>query len=244
LKSAASIQREAPALAFRDNEERIRNGFEIQKRERALFIEYFGTDEVLAEGKDLNDLWSGFMGFRLKKHDKPVPAGYTAPQMEFPKSLLKSRDVGIVFEEGTGQHYLINYGLVLDIFRNPEESKIRRYEDEIMVYLEDDSISPAILKRIFSRFPQNAEFIIRKILKRPEFDLQRDFDLLMDEFKPSFKERRIYPQVLPMSQRMVRALRPEMDQTREQRGKIGRNAPCPCGSGKKYKRCCGKGEEG
>ena len=22
-------------------------------------------------------------------------------------------------------------------------------------------------------------------------------------------------------------------------GKIGRNEPCPCGSGKKYKRCCG-----
>jgi preprotein translocase subunit SecA len=23
--------------------------------------------------------------------------------------------------------------------------------------------------------------------------------------------------------------------------KIGRNAPCPCGSGKKYKKCCGAG---
>lgn len=22
--------------------------------------------------------------------------------------------------------------------------------------------------------------------------------------------------------------------------KVGRNAPCPCGSGKKYKQCCGK----
>ncbi|MBT7153787.1 MAG: SEC-C domain-containing protein, partial [Deltaproteobacteria bacterium] len=22
--------------------------------------------------------------------------------------------------------------------------------------------------------------------------------------------------------------------------KIGRNQPCPCGSGKKYKKCCGK----
>ncbi|MBN2728108.1 MAG: SEC-C domain-containing protein [Bacteroidales bacterium] len=21
---------------------------------------------------------------------------------------------------------------------------------------------------------------------------------------------------------------------------VGRNAPCPCGSGKKYKRCCGR----
>jgi len=24
--------------------------------------------------------------------------------------------------------------------------------------------------------------------------------------------------------------------------KIGRNDPCPCGSGKKYKNCCGKGK--
>jgi len=24
------------------------------------------------------------------------------------------------------------------------------------------------------------------------------------------------------------------------RGKIGRNDPCPCGPGKKYKRCCGQ----
>jgi hypothetical protein len=25
-------------------------------------------------------------------------------------------------------------------------------------------------------------------------------------------------------------------------GKVGRNEPCPCGSGKKYKKCCGKGD--
>jgi preprotein translocase subunit SecA len=29
-------------------------------------------------------------------------------------------------------------------------------------------------------------------------------------------------------------------QVRRQGEKIGRNDPCPCGSGKKYKRCCGK----
>jgi preprotein translocase subunit SecA len=26
---------------------------------------------------------------------------------------------------------------------------------------------------------------------------------------------------------------------RRQGEKVGRNAPCPCGSGKKYKKCCG-----
>ena len=33
--------------------------------------------------------------------------------------------------------------------------------------------------------------------------------------------------------------RPENAQVRKKR-KIGRNEPCPCGSGKKYKRCCGR----
>jgi len=32
---------------------------------------------------------------------------------------------------------------------------------------------------------------------------------------------------------------PEYEQVVRDGGKIGRNAPCPCGSGKKYKKCCG-----
>lgn len=31
-----------------------------------------------------------------------------------------------------------------------------------------------------------------------------------------------------------------MDEQQHKKKKIGRNEPCPCGSGKKYKRCCGK----
>jgi len=240
LQRAASIQREHPEFAFRDNEERIRRGFEMQHKDRALFIDYFGADEMLTEGRDLNGLWSGFLEFKLSLYDGLVPAGYRPPKLVFPKNLVKKRDVGIVFEEATGLHYLINYGLVLDVFRDPDESKIRRFEEEIMIYLEEDSIPPGILQRIFSRFPQNAEFVIRMILDRPDFNLERDFDSLMDEYKPSLKGRRIYPQMLPMSDRMVKALRPEMNQQREPETRVGRNAPCPCGSGKKYKKCCGK----
>jgi len=31
-----------------------------------------------------------------------------------------------------------------------------------------------------------------------------------------------------------------MPKTKIAEDKIGRNEPCPCGSGKKYKKCCGK----
>jgi len=240
LKIVGSLQMKHPEFAFRDNEERIRRGFELQKKDRELFIEYFRSDEVLTEGRKLPALAAEFMDYRLSKLAKPLPEGYKPPEMHFPKGLLKSKDVGIVFDELSGQHYLVNYGIILNVFQSPDEVKIQRYKRDILTYLEDQTISPYVLKRLFFRFPQNAEFIIRKILDRPEFCLEKDFDSLMDEFKPSFKGKRIYPYILPMSPRFVKVMRPELDRTKEYGQKVGRNDPCPCGSGKKYKKCCGK----
>jgi len=240
LKVIARLQMEHPEFAFRDNEERIRQGFELQEEDRRLFIEYFGSDEVLTEGGKLSALEAGFMDYRLKNRDKPIPEGYKPPTMKFPKGLLESKDVGIVFNELTGQHYLVNYGIILNVFQNPDESKIQRYRKHILTYLEDQTISPYVLKRLFFRFPQNTELIIRQVLNRPKFNLERDFDSLMDEFKPSFKGKRIYPYILPMSHKLAEIVRQEPQGKKENEQKVGRNAPCPCGSGKKYKKCCGK----
>jgi hypothetical protein len=135
---------------------------------------------------------------------------------------------------------LVNYGIILNVFQSPDEVKIQRYKRDILTYLEDQTISPYVLKKLFFKFPQNAEAIIRKILNRPEFNLERDFDSLMDEFKPSFKDKRIYPYVLPVSNKYVNAIRPELDPKKGSGKKLGRNDPCPCGSGKKYKKCCGR----
>jgi hypothetical protein len=240
LKVVASFQMKHPELAFRDNEEKIRKGFELQEKDRELFIEYFGSDEVLTEGKKLPELAAKFMDYRLSKVEKPLPERYKPPEMHFPKELLKSKDVGIVFNELSGQHYLVNYGIILNVFQNPDEVKIQRHKRDILIYLEDQTISPYVLKRLFFRFPQNAEAIIRRILNRTEFCLEKDFDSLMDEFKPSFKGKRIYPYILPMSHKFVEAMRSELDSRKGNEKKVGRNDPCPCGSRKKYKKCCGR----
>jgi len=239
LKRVAQLQMKHPQFAFRDNEERIRRGFELQKEDRELFLEYFGSDEVLTEGRKLPDLAAEFMDYRLSKIEKPLPEGYKPPEMSFPKGLLKSKDVGIVFDELSGQQYLVNYGIILNVFQSPDEVKIQRHKGDILTYLEDQTISPYVLKKLFFKFPQNTEAIIRKILNRPEFCLEKDFDSLMDEFKPSFKGKRIYPYILPMSHKFVEAMTSELDLKKGNRKKVGRNAPCPCGSGRKYKRCCG-----
>lgn len=210
LKRVAELQMKNPQFAFRDNEEKIRKGFELQKKDRELFIEYFGSDEVLTKGEKLPALASEFMNYRLSKIEKPLPEGYKTPEMHFPKALLRSKDVGIVFDELSGQHYLVNYGIILSVFQSPDELKIQRYKRDILKYLEDKTISPHVLRKLFFKFPQNAEFIIRKTLDRHEFSLEKDFDSLMDEFKPSFRGKRIYPYVLPMSPKFVKAMKPEL----------------------------------
>lgn len=35
-------------------------------------------------------------------------------------------------------------------------------------------------------------------------------------------------------------LPPPVQPIHKEKAEIGRNDPCPCGSGKKYKKCCGK----
>jgi len=35
-------------------------------------------------------------------------------------------------------------------------------------------------------------------------------------------------------------LPPPVEPIRSSEAEVGRNDPCPCGSGKKYKKCCGK----
>jgi len=239
LKRVAQLQMKHPQFAFRDNEEKIRGGFELQKKDRELFVEYFGSDEVLTEGRKLPALATEFMNYRMSKNEKPLPEGYKPPEMHFPKGLLESKDVGIIFDELSGQHYLVNYGIILNVFQSPDQLKIQRYKRDILTYLEDKTISPHVLRRLLFKYPQNAEFVIRQILDRPEFSLEKDFDSLMDELKPSFRGKRIYPYILPMSPKFVKAMKPELYQKKKGEPKVGRNDPCPCGSGKKYKKCCG-----
>lgn len=70
-------------------------------------------------------------------------------------------------------------------------------------------------------------------LKRRFFKLEYKYD------GSNFLER--YPEERPMRLRGVRIHDGERPFVRDGK-KIGRNAPCPCGSGKKFKRCCmGKG---
>ena len=59
----------------------------------------------------------------------------------------------------------------------------------------------------------------------------------IDEIRRSCAED--IPHVLPALRKFAQIRSEEGIGTNRQSPKIGRNEPCPCDSGKKYKRCCG-----
>ena len=62
-----------------------------------------------------------------------------------------------------------------------------------------------------------------------------NLDAIQDEDAPLDTDENPIPLV-----EFLRA-RPSIQPAHRESKKIGRNDPCPCGSGKKYKKCCGTG---
>jgi len=66
----------------------------------------------------------------------------------------------------------------------------------------------------------------------PKFEPAEDFEQRLDEAAAQL------PRTILLL-RKIAQLRENRPSTMATRTKVGRNDPCPCGSGKKYKRCCG-----
>lgn len=81
-----------------------------------------------------------------------------------------------------------------------------------------------------NRIPEAITFFARRVLGAPVDDADQAFDALERQSGPEQQE----PATLALPSPPLTVSQPASPtQT-----KIGRNEPCPCGSGKKYKRCC------
>ena len=73
---------------------------------------------------------------------------------------------------------------------------------------------------------------IRKSLQTGEMDIE--------DFRKQIRTTELPSEAMHFDLlRQLADIKPPITQPEKQK-KVGRNDPCPCGSGKKYKRCCGK----
>ncbi|MBN1353204.1 MAG: preprotein translocase subunit SecA [Candidatus Omnitrophica bacterium] len=105
------------------------------------------------------------------------------------------------------------------------------YQHEAFAMFADliKTIDESIVERVFKTFAVEERFKEGVFKKEEEILIHEEYSAL-DKAVDSATG----PQVMP-------DMRPGLDRTyKRETPKVGRNDPCPCGSGLKYKKCCGK----
>lgn len=248
-----------PELVYLDNPEKQK---EIESEVANIyqsFIEFFGQDEVVTTNKFADDLIGLFndyaesgekadfsdkiqlpeaLGFFNVKEFNNSYSNFLENSLGGFSSHEETYDVGIIFDKELGMYAVPFYGTFNKIFEVENVTEITNYDKCVEYFLTNDKISANILKKVASKHKNFME-VINKILKN-NYKLED----LLKTYKNRYQENKIYSSttVLYKSKAFSQTLgiieefeeKPQIDTTN-----VGRNDPCPCGSGKKFKKCCG-----
>lgn len=255
---------ENPELAYQDNPEKQA---ELEAEIEALykkFVEFFGTDEVITTSKFADDVIGAYnefveLGTRAEIQDKLCEpetfkffnvSEFNNSYGNFLENSLggfsaheELYDVGIVYDRELGLYAVPFYKTFTKIFEAKDYKTVEGYEECLKFFLENDKLSANLIKRVAAKFPDFMDRV-NEILKSG-FTL----DGLLQQYKPQYLEKKIFSptSVLYKSKAFANTLGIIEEEEEEKSelpanidfSNVGRNDPCPCGSGKKFKKCCG-----
>lgn len=249
-----------PELVYFDNPEKQK---EIEKNVKEIydkFIKFFGKDEVVTTNKFADDLIGAFNDFaeggeKIDIQDKiQLPETYKFFDVsEFNNSYdnflenslggfsshKETYDVGIIFDKELGLYavpFFETFNKIFEDFESVENAKAC-----VEFFLQNDKFSANIIKRV-AECHENFMDVVNKLLNS-NYTLEE----LLQHYKSRYLENKIFSSttVLYKSKAFSKTLgiieedieKPSLEGI--DLSKIGRNDPCPCGSGKKFKKCCG-----
>ena len=106
-----------------------------------------------------------------------------------------------------------------------------RLPEEVNKWLDDTARNCGVSKSVLAR-----NFIIAEYTTHKEMSIKLIKE--QEKRKASTKARQIQPTRKENNSNLHNENNKNIN-TSEKKQKVGRNEPCPCGSGKKYKKCCG-----
>lgn len=249
-----------PELVYLDNPQKQK---EIEKEIKVIydkFIEFFGTDEIVTTNKFADDLIGSFNDFaeggeKIDIQDKIQSldtykffdvSEFNNSYENFLENSLggfsshkETYDVGIIFDKELGLYAVPFYETFNKIFDNPEA--VENAKECVEFFLNNDKFSANIIRRVAEKHPNFME-VVNKLL-----GTDYTFEELLENYKSRYLENKIFSSttVLYKSKAFSKTLgiieedieKPDLEGV--DLSKVGRNDPCPCGSGKKFKKCCG-----
>lgn len=252
---------QSPELVYKDNSQKQK---EIEKQVKKLhkkFTECFETDELVTTNKLADELIGLFNDYAEsnKKIEKEEIEEKIQTLDEYKffavnefnnsyenflenslggfSSHKDTYDVGIIFDEELGLSAVPFYKTFCKVFESKDYKQIENYEQCVEHFLTTDGISANLLKKVESKYP-NFMKVINKI-----YSTDMTMDELLEKYKSQYLKNKIFSSTTVLYESKTFSTTLGYIEEEESKPKfdaenIGRNEPCPCGSGKKYKKCC------
>ena len=235
-----------------DKEEEIKS---VISEMYSKFINAFETDIILTTNKYADDIIGSFnegeeidlsdKGCNLESykffHVKELDNNYSnflENSMGGFSSHNQIYDVAVIFDKEKGLYAIPFYETFCKIFENKDS--VENSKQCIEYFLSNESIPNTILDRVSSKYDNFME-TINTIL-----EANYTYQELLQKYKSDYLNNTIYSATVLFCSKAFSEVfdyisTEPQEQKPVQNVKVGRNDPCPCGSGKKFKNCCGRG---
>ncbi len=268
-KLATAMLVDYPELYYENDKKRIKKIEKSISDLYNKFVNCFGSDEIITMNTCVDDLILLFEKYcedkvsekeiaeTIAKIEKPTEFGYkeiedlnTVYDDFLEKSLSgfashnENYDVAVIFDKEFGLYIIPFYATLLKIFASGTTDLIAGQKECLLNFLNNNSIPPIIINRILHLYPN--------FMKRVNEILETNYTLdeMLQIYKYRHLETKIFSSMSILNESKVFSETLEMLPLDEGDGideitpidynNVGRNDPCPCGSGKKFKKCCGK----
>ena len=115
--------------------------------------------------------------------DSNASSKMVMPKVELPDRFKKAEQVTALSHPRWGQTFLSTYAQFTEMLAAEDFSTVPGYEKLVRNYLEDPAINAGIWQRLAKVNPAKLEKILQTVLQRTNFQLDRDLDALLQEFK-------------------------------------------------------------
>ncbi|WP_333033846.1 MULTISPECIES: hypothetical protein [unclassified Microcoleus] len=115
--------------------------------------------------------------------DSNASSKMVMPKAELPDRFKKAEQVTALSHPRWGQTFLSTYSQFTAMLAAEDFSSIPGYEKLVRSYLEDPAINVWIWRRLAKVEPAKLEQILQTVLERTDFQIDRDLDALLQEFK-------------------------------------------------------------
>lgn len=244
-----------PRALYYDNPEKEEEIKSAIKEMYGKFIKTFNKDIILTTNKHADDIIGAFnegedidlsdKGSNIESykffHVKELENNYSnflENSMGGFASHNETYDVAVIFDKDKGLYAIPFYETFCHIFENKDS--VENAKECVEYFLANESVPNTILEKVYNQYPNFME-VINGFL-----NTNYTIDELLQKYKSEYYTNTMYSSatVLFCSNAfsevfdIISIPKPEKPAMPVQ--KVGRNEPCPCGSGKKYKNCCGK----